>query len=84
MTNYFASQGSLARGDIFVDEAGTIYTVVEPLKKTGEMTLIKGSISNVDRSDYAATKSAIEEISGAEDFDVLVLHRRTPSATRGY
>lgn len=83
MTN-FLPQGSLTRGDIFVDEDGTIYTVVEPLKKTGEMTLIKGSISDLDRADYTVTKSKIVEESRVEDFDVLVLHKRTPTANKGF
>lgn len=84
MTNYFQPQGSLARGDVFVDEDGTIYTVVKPLEKTGEMTLIKGSISNLDRTDYTATKSEIQETSRVPDFDVLVLHKRTASENKGF
>ncbi|GGJ20362.1 hypothetical protein [Paenarthrobacter histidinolovorans] len=84
MTNYFAPQGSLTRGDVFVDEDGTIYTVVKPLVETGEMTLIKGSIADLDRADYTVTKSEIQETSRVPDFDVLVLHKRTTTENKGF
>jgi hypothetical protein len=81
MTNFHA-QSDLTKGDVLVDEDGAVLTVAVPLNEAGDMTLIEGSISDVDRADYTVSKGTKTE-KRAGDFQVLVL-RRTPTANKGH
>lgn len=80
MTNYFVRRGDLGKGDVFVDAAGGVRTVVKPYE-AGEMSTVPGAVPDVDTLDDYTIRAG--EVETRADEMVLILHKRTPTAHKG-